>query len=507
MRFFSKFAKNIKLIYNEQIYPPPLFALLISLCIGLLGASCASDEPGGGDNQQQTNIQPVKANIQNASALIAYNGYAESRSIDEEFDRPGLYQLGPDGKVSMVAIYYTTDEDGKKIETQHSLTVCPGIIQSFSKNYILLYRCTYYDEDGNIASVNTSHILIHKLSGEIYDVTSVIEVFPATNSVPCFYEESDGSLLVYDVNSNNIGRISFAGKKATFTQLNNGQGFYGVSGYNTSINTTSSGLIFSADPGLAADMAVLFPNRGYDYLGSHTIPELSNIQTIHQVSGPSANGNYKAFIWLNDSPVAIVRESYYTGNEANESFIENFIGIMKINVGNQAGQVTFSQGATHHLFSEWSETTLYNGAVIGDNLLVEISNSDTNRAYLVYNSGTDKWVDMGSPIKFLRNNIGLNSYAIFNGRAWIVDIPDGARGGKVWWIDPAKQQTGSLDIDLTGVDVEYIEEDYQSGRLIFHGVRRADSYNCVLTFDLTTGKSEQKFSYPNIKSFTLLLLS
>lgn len=484
----------------------PLFALLISLCMTLLGTSCSSDEPG--DNQQQTNRHPAKTNIQNASALIVYNGDNDSRSIDGEFDRPGLYKLGSDGKVSMVAIYYTTDEDGNKIETQHSLTVYPGIIQSCSKNYIFLYNCTYFDEDGAIASVGASHLLIHKLNGDIYDISRVIDAFPATNSVPCFYEASDGSLLIYDINSPaNVGRITIADKKATFTQLNNGQGFYGVSGYHTSVNTTSSGLIFSADPGLAPDMAVLFPNSGYDYLASHAIPELSNIQTTHQMSGPSVNGNYKAFIWLNGSPVALVRESYYTQNDANKSFIENFIGIMKINVGNQAGQVTFSQGATQHIIDELHETTLYGGAAIGDNLLVEISKPGTSRAYLVYNSSTDKWVDMGSPIKFLRDNIGLIPHAIFNGRAWIVDIPKGARGGKVWWIDPAKQQTGSLDIDLAGVDVESIEEDYQSGRLIIHGVRRTDSYNCVLTFDLTNGKSELTFSYPNIKSFNLLLLS
>lgn len=485
-----------------------LFALLTGLCIAMFGTSCSSDEPGSGN--EQTNRHPAKADIQNANALIVYNGNIDgSRTIEGEFERPGLYKIGPDGKVSMVAIYCSTDENGNRIETEHSLTVYPGEVKSCSKNYIFMGRCQYYDEDGSIAA-GAEHMLINKATGEIYDLSDVMKFFaqiiPLDNMLPSFYEEPDGSLLIYSLDDHaTVGRITIEGRKATFTQLNNGQGFYGIYG-GAGIYVSPSNQIFSASSlGLASDMGVLFPNGGYDYLASHTLPELSDIKTTYRLLGPSSNSNEKSFIWLDDSPVALVRESYNTQNDANESFIENFISIIRINMGNQFGQVSFSEGSALHLVSNWSETIPTAGCAIGDNLLVEIDRP--NPSYFVYNSNTDKWAEMGKPIEFLSNNNGLDPYAIFNGRAWIVDIPDGARAGKVWWIDPAKQQTGSLDVDLAGVDVESIEGDYQTGRLIIRGVRRSDSSNCILTFDLTSGKSELIFSSPHLVSFNLVLLS
>lgn len=485
-----------------------LFALLTGLCMALLGTSCSSDEPGGGN--ESTSRRPAKADIQNATALIAYADNLDfSRAGASDFVRPGLYKIGADGKVSMVAVYCSTDEDGNRIETEHSLTVQPEEIRSCSKNYIFMSRCQYYEENGNIAS-GAEYILIHKATGDIYDLDEVMKFFgqiiPLDNTLPNFYEAPDGSLLIYSLDAHaTVGRITLNGKKATFTQLNNGEGFYGLYG-GAGIYVTPSNQIFSASSlGLASDMGVLFPNGGYDYLASHTLPELSNIKPTHQVLGPSANITEKSFIWLNDSPVALVRESYATQDEANESFIENFISVVKITMGNQFGEATFSEGAPLHLFSKWHETIPTGGCAIGENLLVEIGRPDP--AYYVYNSLTDKWAEIGKPFKFLNNNNGLDPYAIFNGRAWIVDIPDGARGGKVWWIDPARQQTGSLDVDLAGVDVKSIESDYQVGRLIIRGVRRSDSSNCILTFDLTSGESELIYSSPKLVTINLVLLS
>lgn len=492
-----------------------LLTLLTGLCMIMTGTSCSSDEPQGGGNEL-TYTQLAKADIQNASALILYDNDG-SRASGEEFIRPGLYKIGPDGKISMVAIYCSTDEDGNKIETEHTLSVRPTGIRSCSKNYSLLLNCQYYDEDGSIAS-GAGYILLNNSTGDIYDLSEVMEFYAnfvaLDNTSPIINEMSDGSLLVYSPDERaTAGRITLTGRKATFTQINNGQGFCGGETGCASIHITPSNLIFSAAPGLASDMGVIFPNGGYDYMASHTVPALSGIKTVYQQPEASANGNYKGFIWLNDSPVTLVRESYYTRNEANESFIENFIGIIRINVGNQSGQVTFTEGTSQHIFTKWSETTIYNACAIGDNLLVEISNysddNQTGRAYLVYNSHTDKWTDMGAPIKIIGNNgnRGISPMSIFNDRAWIVDIPEGANGGKVWWIDPDKQQTGRVDVDLAGVDIESIEEDYQTGHFVFRGVRRSDGSNCILTLDLSTGKSEILFSSPNYVNIDLVLLN
>lgn len=401
----------------------------------------------------------------------------------------------------MVAIYYTTDEDGNIIETEHTLTARPTEIRSCSENYSFLIRCQFNDENGAIVP-GAEYILLNNSTGDIYDLSEVMGFFsdfvPLDNTLPVISEAADGSLLIYSPYERaTVGRITLADRKATFTQLNNGQGFCGGETGCASVHITPSNLLFSATPGLASDMGVIFPNGGYDYLASHTVPEFSGIKKTE-----STADNNKKFIWLNDSPVALAYASYHTQNDANASSIENFIGIMKINVGNQPGQVTFTEGSSL-LFTTSNETILTNACTIGDNLLVEIYNND-RRGYLVYNSITDKWTDMGAPIN---TGTGLNPTSVFNGRAWIVDIPEGVHGGKIWWIDPDKQQTGCLDVDLAGVDIESIEEDYRTGHLVIRGVRRSDSNNCILKLDLATGKSDLLFSAPNFVNIDLLLLN
>lgn len=383
----------------------------------------------------------------------------------------------------MLAIYCSTDDEGNKIETQHSLTVHPGEIKSLSKNYAALYSCEYYDEDGDPAGgVMASNLLINKSTGDIYNLDDVINAGIIGHGITGFYEEADGSLLIYDWRG-------------------------------TGIHVTSQGLIFSSYLGLAEDMGVFFPNGGYDYLAGHTLPGISDASTTYEPEYDVDEHN-KGFIWYDDSPFAVRQLTYTTRKSANEQFNESFFGVVRINVGNQSGQVTFTEGASIHLIEESiSLSSLHNACVIGDNLLVELLRTglyeyEKQRSYfLVYNSAANKWVNMESPIEFLRNDSWIQPDAVFDGRAWIVDVPEGAGGGKIWWINPATQQIGSLDVSLAGVDVESIEGDYHAGRLVIRGIRRSDSHNCVLTFDLKTGKSETIFSSPNLAKVELVLLN
>lgn len=503
----------------KKLNTNPLLALFTGLCMALTVTGCSSDEPGGGgggggEDSEISNRQPARANLRNVSALILYNGTDGSRAIDGDFERPGLYQLGPDGSVSMLAIYCSTDDEGNKIETQHSLTVHPGEIKSLSKNYAVLYSCEYYDEDGDPAGgVMASNLLINKSTGDIYNLDDVINAGIIGHGITGFYEEADGSLLIYDqTDRGNVGRLSFSGRKAAYNQLNNGKGFiYDWRG--TGIHVTSQGLIFSSYLGLAEDMGVFFPNGGYDYLAGHTLPGISDASTTYEPEYDVDEHN-KGFIWYDDAPMAVRQLTYTTRKSANEQFNESFFGVVRINVGNQSGQVTFTEGASIHLIEESiSLSSLHNACVIGDNLLVELLRTglyeyEKQRSYfLVYNSAANKWVNMESPIEFLRNDSWIQPDAVFDGRAWIVDVPEGAGGGKIWWINPATQQTGSLDVSLAGVDVESIEGDYLAGRLVIRGIRRSDSHNCVLTFDLKTGKSETIFSSPNLAKVELMLLN
>ena len=260
-------------------------------------------------------------------------------------------------------------------------------------------------------------------------------------------------------------------------------------------------------------MGVFFPNGGYDYLAGHTLPGISDASTTYEPEYDVDEHN-KGFIWYDDAPVAVRQLTYTTRKSASEQFNESFFGIVRINVGNQSGQVTFTEGASLHLIEKSiSLSSLHNACVIGDNLLVELLRTglyeyEKQRSYfLVYNSAANKWINMDSPIEFLRNDSWIQPDAVFDGRAWIVDVPEGAGGGKIWWINPATQQTGSLDVNLAGVDVESIEGDYLAGRLVIRGIRRSDSHNCVLTFDLKTGKSETIFSSPKLAKVELMLLN
>lgn len=480
----------------RQLSKFSLLSLTASLFIALSSTGCSSDEPGGGDDngeQTVTEKDPIHTDIKTARALILYTGDGDdntSRASERDFGPSGLYQFDADGKVSPVAITCVNNTNsGSTDQQQQQLTVSPFTVQALSKNYTALYSCTYYDEAGNeVSGVTASNLLIHNPSGNIYNIDFLLQQSYLYDNNSVAYEESDGSLLLYYAGSGFINRLTFSGKTVECTRLHNDE--CGIpDAFESVLKKSSTGLIFNTQPGLGEDMAVLFPNGNIDYLANYEIPDISNAITENFPS----RYPYTGYIWWGDGP-AVIRQQYYSGYDyvANHSFTESFLTIFKINVGNNGGKLTFTQGTTRH-FIESEIIEPHSVCAVGDNLVIERYDQNylPTPTYLVYNSSSKTWreVDKNFAPAYTRF---LQPDASFDGRAWIVDMPwDGDQSNsKIWWINPSTLQTGSLSLNLAGKHIAIIEGHYQDGYVIFKGDMPAAEKYCAVIFNLATGKSE-----------------
>lgn len=475
-----------------------------SLLIALLGTGCSSDEPGGGGGDKpEPNREPVSANISHARALIVYSGTPnDSRASEGDFDGPGLYQLDTNGKISRVAVQCVIADDGAQNPTQQPVTVIPASMQSLSKNYTALYDCGYYDEAGTrLEAVNANNLLIHKLSGKIYNIDDLIsrgDLMPGHTFV---HEESDGSLiLAYD---STVGRLTFSGNSINYARLNNEDAQIGLI-EDGEIHLASSGLIFPTIKGLQDNMAVLFPNGKYDYLADYGLPEISGIETENNYTG----NPYISYFWFGDGPAAL-KQQFYWGYDYAEGhdFSESFLTVFKINVGNNNGKVTFTEGPSRH-FIEKDEIHPNNVCAVGDKLVIERYNNwgSDRPTYIVYDSRGHSWHEVDKNFNPVNIHF-LQPDASFGGRAWILDMPlyDDQSNTKLWWINPSTMQTGSLSVNLAGMQIGRVEGNYQAGYVIFKGTIPAEEKYCTVIFNLATGESET-ISYSYLTNMEIIML-
>lgn len=499
-----------------------LFPTLLMAFAALFSVSCTDNEPGGGDGDgggqepAETRLFPATANIKNATALMVYNG-TEGRSIEGEFNRRGLYQMDAEGNISLVAIYCVTDTAGNVTEYEHTISVVPGQIKAAGKNFVALYWCEYYDEDGDpVDSTQYRNLLIDKASEKIYSMDELLEqgidVYAAK-----FLDETSGSMLVYSEGNFTVGRLSVKDGKVTYKQLNaNDKGFFPFGVYES-----PSGVIFSqSEYFYDNNIALLFPNGGYDYLADYKLPVLPRPLTglegnlAYPIGYPEdvVNWNQKCLARVGDEVVALrLYELFAIPNEGEVHQFE-YANISNFRIGNAPGDVRVSEGQNLNYVTHTGNMgythSIEGFCAVGDNVVFEIR--DTNLpdfgAFLIYNAKSRELSAL-DPSFSTKKAMGLISGASFGGKVWAVRSAEGARGTEVLWIDPENRTSGSIDLQLDGIDVTSVDTDYQTGRFVINGVRRSDSYNCVTTFDLTTLKTETLLSTPSRLELDLILLN
>ena len=126
--------------------------LLIAL-IGLYTTTACSDKNDGPDIPD-VNYNKLKIGRMDLSGAVSVGLKNEdnSRAINGEYLSAGMYKIDTDGKIYAVAVYFTTDTLGNRLDHEERLRIVPKNLENISKDYLLVIDCSYYDREGDKVS-------------------------------------------------------------------------------------------------------------------------------------------------------------------------------------------------------------------------------------------------------------------------------------------------------------------------------------------------------------------
>ncbi len=415
-----------------------------------------------------------------AESLVVYDG-GGSRGGGYEFEKAGLYKIDKDGNVSAVGIF--VKKNGKTKEER--LDVHPYYINEIGDNYIYMFGGLRTSSEDWGPSMD---MLINKKTGRIFDMTDLFGHNGGAQQNYTGKETSANTLLIWKnwgsgSDWNRLGRIAFSGDNAVYTALNWSEsvtpyGFF--SDNNGYVSELSNGTILSRGYG---DVAMLFPNGGYDYLH-----DIANSKLNINVNDPWTSWTGLA---LNNGCSIIVKTLHNDGSGSGSYEWYN------VTVGTQQGQyeVELTDTYTSEYFSHLDATTYIETS---ENVIV--SNCGLSNLMLVYNKSTKKMSSF-TPNFPDGTVMNLSPDCYFDGRAWDV------RDKEAYWLNPSTFDSGVVDFNLDGIDVSSVEPSYSAGQVVVYGTRRSDASAVVATVDLATEKVEVLFTPRELTSIRLIPLN
>lgn len=198
-------------------YIAPLIAIILTLTF----CSCNDDIDGPKLKYEKMNLGRI--NLTGAKQLALKTGDA-TRAIDGEYLSAGLYKIDQNGNISAVAVYFTTDKKGNKLNKEYALKVAPYSFSKVSDNYAIAWWCEYYDADGDKVQdkwisdgekdetrwikqeVPYQHLLIRLSDGKIWCIDNVIDNLRIIDE-GTYHEDSNNNLYWYLTKSQAYGEI------------------------------------------------------------------------------------------------------------------------------------------------------------------------------------------------------------------------------------------------------------------------------------------------------------
>ena len=124
---------------------------LITTAMTILGLVSCSDPDVDIQRFASGDMMPGRIDLSGAVSL-AMGGNNNSRAIDGEYLSAGLYKIDAQGRISAVAVYFTTDKNGNRLEHEEKLRLQPIYLHKLTDNYIIAAFCNYYDKDGDFVT-------------------------------------------------------------------------------------------------------------------------------------------------------------------------------------------------------------------------------------------------------------------------------------------------------------------------------------------------------------------
>lgn len=538
-------------------------ALTIAVTLSLLFTwSCSDNEPGG----QKINYGELRIDRMDLSGAVSivHKSNNSSRAIDGEYLSAGLYKVDAAGNISAVAVYFSTDNNGNRLEHEEALCVVPKRLFDLTDNYMLVVECVYYDSDGDFVSNKTEYdendepiyirqevpykdLLVRKSDGKIWCVDNISEhlydrYYNQLNGH--FKEDSRGNL--YQGYDNDIFRFNFQESTPSYEQLTANIRMYpdffiapnGVV-WSYSSNTPSfdelhlgwphSGFQILSPESIKADIADTLKRSIPD--GFFTDKSVSRAYDVLIGSQPDV-----FYVNHNDNPLVIFSNEteywhdsgfYYTlplAEEDNQKLV-NFLEesewpfglVYDVIIGDSPGSARLSNNPISLVKAP------------SDERLSDVLNKYNNGLRIQWIYKTDSYIltySMGGWITKIdlekrewtwltklesEFELDFDEALEYNGKVWCISYPNKKNGFGAYWLDLKTFESGFVrfNIDLT----PYANISYGglyriiNGKVFIQAIDPATSNQITIYIDIATGETSTETQAPEMIFETIINLN
>ncbi|MDE7369817.1 MAG: hypothetical protein K2N08_08645, partial [Muribaculaceae bacterium] len=296
--------KNFKLLY----------ACLIAL-IGLFITTGCSDK-GDGPDMPEVNYNKLKIGRMDLSGAVSVGLKTgdSSRAIEGEYLSSGMYKIDANGNISAVAVYFTTDTLGNRLEHEEKLRIVPEELFNLTKNYLLVVDCSYYDRDGDEVSdkweyneeneegrwikqdVPYKHLLVRKSDGKIWCVDNIkdeiLEHYFAWKLKGNFVESNRGDLYFID---RAAYKFNLSSDDASFEQITTGDGVDNLFNDAHEYIVTDNGIIGQTD---GYNVYFGYPHSGFTTIDRWDLFKKTRVNFPEEIPVEGLEiGEYSDFKW------------------------------------------------------------------------------------------------------------------------------------------------------------------------------------------------------------------
>lgn len=540
-----------------------LFSLFIMVASVLIMAGCSDND--GGPKMNYAKMRLGRMDLKGAVSLGLSKGRPGSRAIDGEYLSAGLYKVDANGNISAVAVYFTTDTEGNRLEHEEKLRIVPYKMFNLTDNYMLFAWCKYYDSDGDMVQdqwdnndnikyqkVPYEDLLVRKSDGKIWCVDKISDnIFEGYGSREKlrgkFIENSLGNLYMVG-NYDYVYKFNLNNAEPSFEQISPDR-------FNADdLYITEKDIMLrwrSSNGSRFADLFIQWPQSGFQEVKPENIigwikdiprielpGEFSYNREVHKdfyMTTEEKDCEYYYFI-MNDKPYVLVSfamgvygsDGHYSSHSfwSNDNWLKIWKNMIEyarplcpvcrlygIEVGSAPGSAKLSEkyweltGASESVFTEFPDVKGVGSVYVGNGYILTSDHAPYGKSWITYldlNSGEWKL------LKQLESAISFEDSYSFNGKIWAPSDdcwrPSESPFVGVRWFDPKTVEDGEVAFNYNFPD--YLHWDgFKNGYAIFYGTNPSNSNEEIIRFDLLTGNPVEEVIKPEYYFETLIPLN
>ena len=514
----------------------------------LMMNGCSSDDGPKGPKVDYSQLRIGHMDLSGAVSIGLKDKNGSSRAIEGEYLSAGLYKVDAQGNISAVGVYFTTDNQGNRLEHEEVLRVVPKGLRNITDNYMLARDCDYYDCDGDIVkdrymteydeertrqAVPYKNLLVRKSDGKIWCVDNISELlYRGDNRLyGSFNEDAAGALYFCrnDWSNGLVYKFNLQEDSSSLEQLTN------TSETMWRFHVANNGVIWShLNPYVYDDGDLLFewPHSGFQWIRWDDIMDGIDGKLERMIPGgtfhewqrevhtdsiklllekndigitPVIEFQHKPYLIIPTSACLVADDGSYI-DYSNEyktdeelSRLEELIkeakwptaGIYEINIGSSPGSAIIADTPMIQLFDfpEDARAKKEYGWQTRTHRLRSFYQGDG----YVLTIGTGNWV---TKIDLVNNTWEWLKkldveFDLFRSETY---------SGKVWSIDTSRDHFGAYWFDLTSFEDGFVnfnvnlpsffhesDYDYSNGKMIYSEQDPATGNHVKVVIDIATG--------------------